>query len=231
MFAYQFSKYLHRADQTGRTRFSMMQNHYNLLYREEEREMNPLCLDEGRRPDPLEPAGRRRAGRQSRGRHRALEVGDGADAPLQPARPTTRCSTRWRRWPRRAASRRPRSPSPGCSSKPAVTAPIVGATKASHLDDPLKAVDSPLSAEEIADARGALRGAGGDRRAGRRSGDAAGDPGRLAASRRRLTQGRRANGPHLRHRQRRWPRRGRRAVAHGRWSRGGAARPLRRARR
>ena len=47
MYAYQFSKYLHRADEMGCTRFSMMQNHYNLLYREEEREMNPLCLDEG----------------------------------------------------------------------------------------------------------------------------------------------------------------------------------------
>src|ERR1700735_3719501 len=47
MFAYQFSKYLHRADNLGRTRFSMMQNHYNLLYREEEREMNPLCAEEG----------------------------------------------------------------------------------------------------------------------------------------------------------------------------------------
>ena len=47
MFAYQFAKYLHRADELGRSRFAMMQNHYNLLYREEEREMNPLCAEEG----------------------------------------------------------------------------------------------------------------------------------------------------------------------------------------
>src|SRR6185295_11531764 len=47
MFAYQFAKYLLRAGQLGRTRFAMMQNHYSLLYREEEREMNPLCEEEG----------------------------------------------------------------------------------------------------------------------------------------------------------------------------------------
>src|ERR1700761_657975 len=68
MFAYQFSKYLNRADGLGRTRFSMMQNHYNLLYREEEREMNPLCLEEGVGLIPWSPlaggvlAGSREAG-------------------------------------------------------------------------------------------------------------------------------------------------------------------------
>src|ERR1700761_5010320 len=68
MFAYQFSKYLNRADAAGRTRFAMMQNHYNLLYREEEREMNPLCLEEGVGLIPWSPlaggvlAGSREAG-------------------------------------------------------------------------------------------------------------------------------------------------------------------------
>src|SRR5580704_16615555 len=68
MFAYQFSKPLHRADELGRTRFSMMQNHYNLLYREEEREMKPLCLEEGVGLIPWSPlaggflAGNRKAG-------------------------------------------------------------------------------------------------------------------------------------------------------------------------
>src|SRR5579875_1317323 len=68
MFAYQFAKYLMRADQMGRTRFSMMQNHYNLAYREEEREMIPLCLEEGVGLIPWSPlaggflAGNREAG-------------------------------------------------------------------------------------------------------------------------------------------------------------------------
>src|SRR6202000_893954 len=68
MFAYQFSKYLHRADQLGAVRFATMQNHYNLLYREEEREMNPLCVEEGVGLIPWSPlaggvlAGNREAG-------------------------------------------------------------------------------------------------------------------------------------------------------------------------
>jgi aryl-alcohol dehydrogenase-like predicted oxidoreductase len=143
MFAYQFSKYLHRADELGRARFAMMQNHYNLLYREEEREMNPLCLEEGVGLIPWSPlaggvlAGSREAGTVrsqsawSRGRyerpadHAVLEAlknvaaGRG-EAPAQVA-------IAW------------------LLSKPAVTAPIVGVTKPHHLDDPLKAVDSPLS--------------------------------------------------------------------------------------
>src|SRR5581483_11044681 len=79
MFAYQFSKYLHRADQLGRTRFSMMQNHYNLLYREEEREMNPLCLEEGVGLIPWSPlAGGVLAGNREAGTTRSKSPG--ADA-------------------------------------------------------------------------------------------------------------------------------------------------------
>ncbi len=57
MWAWQFSKALHVADSHGWTRFVTMQNHYNLLYREEEREMLPLCADRGHRRHPVEPAG------------------------------------------------------------------------------------------------------------------------------------------------------------------------------
>ena len=56
MAAWQFAKMLHLADTHGWTRFVSMQNYYNLLYREEEREMLPLCRDAGRRRDPVEPA-------------------------------------------------------------------------------------------------------------------------------------------------------------------------------
>ena len=56
---------------TGWTRFVSMQNHYNLIYREEEREMIPQCVDQGVGRDPVEPAGPRRAGRQPDARGRA----------------------------------------------------------------------------------------------------------------------------------------------------------------
>jgi aryl-alcohol dehydrogenase-like predicted oxidoreductase len=148
MFAYQFSKMLHKADAAGRTRFSMMQNHYNLLYREEEREMNPLCLEEGVGLIPWSPlaggvlAGSREAGTvrsqsaMGRGRYNRPEDHAVLDAL------------------KKVASERGESPAQVAIawmlSKPAVTAPIIGVTKAHHMDDPLKAVENPLSADEIA---------------------------------------------------------------------------------
>ncbi len=148
MFAYQFSRYLHRADALGRTRFSMMQNHYNLAYREEEREMNPLCLEEGVGLIPWSPlaggflAGNREAGTvrsqsaMGRGRYNRPEDHAVIEAlgKVAKARGETpaQVAIAW------------------LLSKPAVTAPIVGVTKPHHLDDPLKAVESPLSAEEVA---------------------------------------------------------------------------------
>jgi aryl-alcohol dehydrogenase-like predicted oxidoreductase len=148
MFAYQFSKYLHRADEMGRTRYSMMQNHYNLLYREEEREMNPLCLEEGVGLIPWSPlaggvlAGSREAGttrsKSAMGRDRYNRPSDQAvlgalkTVAAQRGETQAQVAIAW------------------LLSKPAVTAPIIGATKAAHLDDPLRAVDSQLSDEEIA---------------------------------------------------------------------------------
>jgi aryl-alcohol dehydrogenase-like predicted oxidoreductase len=148
MFAYQFSKYLLRADASGRTRFSMMQNHYNLLYREEEREMNPLCLEEGVGLIPWSPlAGGVLAGSREAGTTRSQSaMGRGrynrpADQAVLDALKTV-------------AARRGETPAQVAIawllSKPAVTAPIIGATKAHQLDDPLKAVEAPLSAEEVA---------------------------------------------------------------------------------
>ncbi|HEX3918696.1 MAG TPA: aldo/keto reductase [Caulobacteraceae bacterium] len=148
MFAYQFSKYLHRADEMGRSRFAMMQNHYNLAYREEEREMNPLCLEEGVGLIPWSPlaggflAGNRDAGtvrsqsNMGGGRYRRPEDQAVLDAL------------------RKLAAARGEAPAQVAIawmlSKPAVTAPIIGVTKLHHMDDPLKAVDNPLSDEEIA---------------------------------------------------------------------------------
>jgi aryl-alcohol dehydrogenase-like predicted oxidoreductase len=149
MFAYQFSRMLHKADALGRTRFAMMQNHYSLLYREEEREMNPLCLEEGVGLIPWSPlAGGALAGNRQAGTVRASS----AMARSRYNRPEDqavidRLGS--------VAARRGENPAQTAIawmlSKPAVTAPIIGVTKLAQLDDPLKAVEAPLSAEEIAE--------------------------------------------------------------------------------
>jgi aryl-alcohol dehydrogenase-like predicted oxidoreductase len=148
MFAYQFSKYLHRADELGRSRFAMMQNHYNLLYREEEREMNPLCLEEGVGLIPWSPlAGGVLAGSREAGTVRSQSPW-GRDRYNRPADHAVLDALR------KLAGKRGEAPAQVAIawmlSKPAVTAPIVGVTKAHHLDDPLKALESPLSEAEIA---------------------------------------------------------------------------------
>jgi aryl-alcohol dehydrogenase-like predicted oxidoreductase len=148
MFAYQFSKYLHRADQLGRTRFAMMQNHYSLLYREEEREMNPLCEEEGVGLIPWSPlAGGVLAGNREAGTTRAAS----AMGRARFNRPEDQAVLDALR---DVAKQRGESPAQVAIawmlSKPAVTAPILGVTKTAHLDDPIKAVDTPLSEAEIA---------------------------------------------------------------------------------
>jgi len=148
MYAYQFSKYLHRADEMGCTRFSMMQNHYNLLYREEEREMNPLCLDEGVGLIPWSPlAGGVLAGSRITGTTRAKSSWN-RDRYNRPADQNVLDALM------KLAEQRGEPPAQVAISwmlsKPAVTAPIMGVTKPHQLDDPLNAVANPLSAEEIA---------------------------------------------------------------------------------
>jgi 1-deoxyxylulose-5-phosphate synthase len=126
-----------------------MQNHYNLLYREEEREMNPLCLEEGVGLIPWSPlAGGVLAGSREAGTVRAKSAW-GRDRYNRPADQAVLDSLKT------IAGQRGETPAQVAIawllSKPAVTAPILGATKAAQLDDPLRAVDAaPLSAEEIA---------------------------------------------------------------------------------
>jgi 1-deoxyxylulose-5-phosphate synthase len=148
MFAYQFSKYLHRADQLGRTRFSMMQNHYNLIYREEEREMFPLCREEGVGLIPWSPlAGGVLAGNRQAGTPRSK-------LPLTRDRYNRPADQRVAEALNAVAAARGESPAQVALawvlSKPEVTAPIIGVTKLTQLDDPLKAVETVLSQEEIA---------------------------------------------------------------------------------
>jgi aryl-alcohol dehydrogenase-like predicted oxidoreductase len=147
MFAYQFSEYLHRAGAAGRTRFAMMQNHYNLLYREEEREMNPLCLEKGVGLIPWSPlAGGVLAGSREAGTTRSKSAFGGGRYHRQADQDVLDAV-------KAVASARGETPAQVAIawllSKPAVTAPIVGATKLSHLDDPIRAVDKPLSDAEV----------------------------------------------------------------------------------
>lgn len=150
MFAWQFAKMLYTADRLGLTRFVTMQNHYNLVYREEEREMVPLCRAEGVGMIPWSPlargllAGNRRSGTQR------SQVDDYAHKLY-----TREADERVVDSVAKVAQARGVPPAQVALAwllhKPAVTAPIVGATKPHHLTDAVAAVSLKLSREEIAE--------------------------------------------------------------------------------
>jgi aryl-alcohol dehydrogenase-like predicted oxidoreductase len=153
MFAWQFAKAQAAADRAGGTRFVSMQNHYNLVYREEEREMIPQCVDQGVAVLPWSPVARGMlAGNRTRDGERLTTragsdpFGDTLYVPevdfdvvdrvgeVAAARgvPSAQVALAW------------------LLSKPAVTAPIVGATKVGHVEDALAAEALELTADEIA---------------------------------------------------------------------------------
>jgi aryl-alcohol dehydrogenase-like predicted oxidoreductase len=153
MYAWQFQKLLAISDQNHWARFVSMQNHYNLVYREEEREMIPLCEDQQVAVIPWSPLARGMlAGTRSKlgDGSTSRSSSDGLDQILydQPSdwdvvdavkkvagergEPPARIALAW------------------LMSKPAVTAPIVGATKLKHLEDAVAAAEIELTAEEVA---------------------------------------------------------------------------------
>jgi len=152
MFAWQFAKAQHLADTHGWTRFVSMQNHYNLIYREEEREMIPQCLDQGVGVIPWSPlargvlaGNRNRAGEKRTTRSETDQFTDylysqptdfdvvdavsevAADRGVPPAQ----VALAW------------------LLAQPGVTAPIVGATKPEHMEDALAAEALELTDEEL----------------------------------------------------------------------------------
>jgi aryl-alcohol dehydrogenase-like predicted oxidoreductase len=150
MYAWQFAKAQHVAETAGSTKFVSMQNHYNLVYREEEREMIPLCLDQGVGVIPWSPLARGfLAGNRERGGERrtlraesdpVAEWYEDADFDVvdevravaaERGVPAAQIALAW------------------LLGRPGVCAPIVGATKTSHLDDAVAAVDVVLSDEEV----------------------------------------------------------------------------------
>ena len=152
MYAWQFAKAQHTADSRGMTRFVAMQNHYNLLYREEEREMLPQCVDQGVGVIPWSPlargvlAGNRtRSGERRTTRSNTDPFSDSlysqpsdfdvVDRVVEVAAargvPPAQIALAW------------------LLKRPGVTAPIIGATKLSHLTDALAAEQLELSDEEV----------------------------------------------------------------------------------
>ena len=152
MFAWQFQQMLHVSDTLGLSRFVTMQNHYNLVYREEEREMIPLCQDEGIGLIPWSPLARGfLAGNRNR-QDRGETLRAKTDAFAHELYYRDSDFTIVDRVTEIAGKRgvcNAQVALPGCCSKPEITAPIVGASKPHHLDDALAALDVHLDAEEI----------------------------------------------------------------------------------
>jgi aryl-alcohol dehydrogenase-like predicted oxidoreductase len=149
MYAWQFAK----AQSVAKTRFASMQNHYNLVYREEEREMIPQCLDQGVAVLPWSPlargllAGTRtREGERLTTRAKTDEFGESLYRPEIDFTVVDRAAEV-------AAARGVTSaqiPLAWLLHKPGVTAPIIGATKVEHLGDAIAAERLSLGASEIA---------------------------------------------------------------------------------
>ncbi len=153
MHAWQFCKSLHLAQAAGQTRFVSMQNHLNLLYREEEREMLPLCIEEGIGVIPWSPLARGRLARPWTESPATLRAGtdqfgrtlyDGSESADRAiieavsaiaAERDTSMATVALAW---------------LLARPGVTAPIIGASKPGHLESAVAALDLDLTPAEIA---------------------------------------------------------------------------------
>jgi aryl-alcohol dehydrogenase (NADP+) len=144
MYAWQFAKYLHLADLHGLTRFVTMQDHYNLVYREEEREMLPLCAEEKIGVIPWSPLARgflagNRA-RQGGGETTRAKTDDFA-AKLYYGENDFAVAERNIAIANKLGVKPMQSALAWVLSNPAVTAPIIGASKLSHIDDAVVALD------------------------------------------------------------------------------------------
>jgi len=153
MYAWQFAKALSIAERFGWTRFVTMQDHYNLLYREEEREMLPLCATEGIGVIPWSPLARGRLARawdETTERARTDEIGKTLYAVGATAESDRRIVEAVGAIAAQKGISRAQVALAWMLHKPIVTAPIVGASKPHHLEDALAALSVTLTREEIA---------------------------------------------------------------------------------
>ena len=154
MFAWQFARMLHTADDRGLSRFVSMQNHYNLVYREEEREMIPLCLDQGIGIIPWSPlargflAGNRKNREQGFGETSRAKTDDFAHQMYYDESDFT-VVDRVSEIARRRGVPNAQVALAWLLQQPGVTAPIVGASKMKHLEDAVGALDLKLAEEEL----------------------------------------------------------------------------------
>jgi len=151
MAAWQFSKALYLADLHGYTRFVSMQNHYNLVYREEEREMLPLCRDQGIGVIPWSPLARGFLA----GNRRAADRGDTTRAATDTIAHKLYYQDSDFRIVERVSAVASRRGVPAAQialawvlAQPGITAPIVGASKTPQLEEALAALDIKLTADE-----------------------------------------------------------------------------------
>ena len=148
MWAWQFSKALHISELRGWSRFVSMQNHYNLLQREEEREMLPLCADESIGVIPWSPLARGKLTRDWDDTTTRSET-DQFGKSLYSAESDKQIVERVRAVAEGRGIPRAQVALAWMLNKPVVTAPIVGATKPHHLEDAVAAVDVRLTPEEM----------------------------------------------------------------------------------
>jgi aryl-alcohol dehydrogenase-like predicted oxidoreductase len=150
MFAWQMAKYLFTADARDGVRFATMQNHYNLLYREEEREMNPLCVDQGVGLIPWSPLARGLLARprEARGATARAQSDEFArqlyrrESDLEIVHRNAEVAARLGLKPAQTALA-------WLLGRPGVVAPIIGASKPGQLEDAVAAVDVQLDAADV----------------------------------------------------------------------------------
>ena len=152
MWAWQFSKALYTSEKHGWSKFVTMQPHYNLLYREEEREMLPLCLDQGVGVIPWSPLARGKLARAWDAETTKRSETDAFAKSLyaKTAEADKRVVDRLGELATARGVARAQVALAWLLTKPAITAPIVGATKLHHLEDAVAAVSLKLTADEVA---------------------------------------------------------------------------------